>query len=148
MYENLKPIFPDGLKPKGDEEAAEWVLRSLKDIDKYAGRCRIAMDVSQGTLITLSFMIDKEISNLGTDETKNIYEEWFKRQTLEDLKELRGKVDEADREAIDRYASSGRPKPYGMQLGDPTEMRFTREWMELIMKEELASVKSPRGKRA
>lgn len=140
--------FPDGLEPQGEEEAAQWVLRSLKDIDKHGGRCQIQMDVAPSTLVTMSELIEKEISELEVRRAENIYEDWFDRRTLEDLKKLKAMLEEANLESVSRYASSGRPKAFDMRVGEPTEMRFTREWMELMMKEDLASVRSPRRKQA
>lgn len=148
MCPKLKLVFPDGLEPEGEEEKSQWILRSLKEIDKYAGRCRIEMDVAPSTMVTLITMVADEISKLEAARSENIFEAWQDQRTGEDLRKLRASLDEAGRESLSRYSSSGRPNPYIMRFGDPVVITFERDWMELIMKEDLASIKPPRGKHA
>jgi len=148
MRAKLITTFPVGLEPKGKEEGDQWILRALKDFDKHGGRCRIVMDVAQSTLTTLSMLINEEISELQASPPEYVSEDYFDKQTLEDLKRLRVLIGEAQRESMGKYALSGRPVPYDARPGNPAELTFAREWMELVMREELESVKLPRVRQA
>lgn len=139
MSPQIHPVFPEGYEPKGRRDAAWWLLKGLEDLDKFSGPSRIVLNVCSSSVTGLLQMVTEEISEIEKAPAENIYEGYFNRQILNDLKRFRTLLDRAARQAASHYDLSGRPRPIGLRFGERIELHFNAEWMKLVAEEDEAS---------